>query len=201
MNSSLKQKQYFIYPLLQNLQQFFSREKQAFIYSFVYNSIRGQSFPKIFQKKKISLFKHTSFFIAPPLLSKDFFGARYYFERGVAQYSKNTSEIFRALAVPNRESHYATLHSSIRAGIRSMCYVIGIAGRGRSRGAKREEYTLSSGARVFDQDLSKGLVAPLWPAFRIGITCHCDQKRVSLATNINVPRDAAARSQCASQSL
>lgn len=75
------------------------------------------------------------------------------------------------------------------------------SGRGRSRGAKREEYTLSSGARVFDQDLSKGLVAPLWPAFRIGITCHCDQKRVSLATNINVPRDAAARSQCASQSL
>lgn len=163
--------------------------------------MRGQSFPKIFQKKKISLFKHTSFFIVPPLLSKDFFEARYYFERGVAQYSKNTSEIFRALAVPNRESHYATLHSSIRAGIRSMCYVIGIAGRGRSRGAKREEYTLSSGARVFDQDLSKGLVAPLWPAFRIGITCHCDQKRVSLATNINVPRDAAARSQCASQSL
>lgn len=149
-------------------------------------------------KKKISLF----ILYCPKIIIQRFLRSKILFrKRSGAIYSKNTSEIFRALAVPNRESHYATLHSSIRAGIRSMCYVIGIAGRGRSRGAKREEYTLSSGARVFDQDLSKGLVAPLWPAFRIGITCHCDQKRVSLATNINVPRDAAARSQCASQSL
>lgn len=39
---------------------------------------------------------------------------------------------------------------------------------------KGEEY-FEQQQRVFDQNLSKGLVAPLWPAFRIGITCHCDQ--------------------------
>lgn len=200
MKSSLKQ--YFI-PCSKNFSP--ERKQNLFIhprYIIRYDdNLSPKSFPK--EKKKIFLFKRTRPSILPSsnCPRQYFFEAlpSYYLERGVAQYSKKHERDFSGTR--GSESHYATLRSSIRAGIRSMCYVIGIAGRGRGQGVKREEYTLSSGARVFDQDLSKGLVAPLWPAFRIGITCHCDQKRVSLATNINVPRDAAARSQCASQSL
>lgn len=51
------------------------------------------------------------------------------------------------------------------------CVVLSIAATGT--GAKGGEYFEQQ--RFFDQNLSKGLVGPLWPAFRIGITCYCDQ--------------------------
>lgn len=60
------------------------------------------------------------------------------------------------------------------------CVVLSAGRAGPGRAAlcrKRGQEYFEQWRRVFDQNLSKGLVAPLWPAFRVGITCHCDQKR------------------------
>lgn len=94
-------------------------------------------------------------------------------------------------------SRIALRHSPLfQRGIRSMCYVIGSAGGAAAKGRNTLSSSNESLIRIYQKD---------W-------LLHCGPRSASvllaiairtctLATNINVPLDAAARSQCASQSL
>lgn len=98
-----------------------------------------------------------------------------------------------------RESHYATLLSFPSSGntLDVLCY----RERGLAEPAAKGRNTLSSSSESLIRIYQKDWLLHCGPRSASVLLAIAIRTQRSLATNINVPRDAAARSQCASQSL